>query len=148
MLEKRFKCPVAVHLVLVEKERLLLLRRQNTGFADGMYALPAGCLEGEESIVTAMIREAHEEIGITLEPEWLKAVVALHRFGDAENLESIVIFFTASRYEGLIENCEPDKCDDLHFFPLTHLPENIVPYMRRGIELALAGETVIAEFGW
>lgn len=147
MLEKRFTCPVAVHLVLIEKGRILLLRRQNTGFGDGMYAVPAGCINGGESVTQAMIRETKEEIGLTIEPEWLTVSTILHRKKDPTNWESVVFFFTTSQYEGLIENCEPEKCDDLRFFPLDHLPENTIPYMRKGIELTLK-RVPFAEFGW
>ncbi len=147
MPHKRFQCPVAVHLFLIENDSLLLMRRQNTGFADGLYCPPAGCIEGNETVTNAMIREAQEEIGIILKPEWLKVSTILHRKGDRDNWESIVLFFTVSHYEGKIANCEPDKCDDVRFFPLNNLPENLVPYVREGFKLTLKG-IPFGEFGW
>lgn len=147
MTQQRFKCPVAVHLILIENNQILLLRRQNTGFSDGMYSVPAGCIEGEESVTQAMIREAWEEIGLNLKPEWLRVSTILHRKASVHNWESIVLFFMLSQYEGAIENREPEKCDDLRFFPLDKLPENTIPYVRTGIDLSLKG-IPFAEFGW
>lgn len=147
MVHNRFQCPVAVHLILIENDQVLLLRRQNTGFADGMYCFPAGCIEGKESVTHAMIREAWEEAGIKLKPEWLRVTTTLHRAESADNWESIVFFFMTSHYEGVIENREPDKCDDLRFFPLKNLPKNTIPYVKKGLELSLKGIS-FGEFGW
>jgi 8-oxo-dGTP diphosphatase len=144
---RRFKCPVAVHLVLIENDQLLLMRRYNTGYADGMYALPAGCIDGGESVTQAMIREAKEEIGITLKPEWLSVSTVMHRKEAKDSWESIVLFFTLSHYEGSIHNCEPEKCDDLRFFPLNHLPTNLVPYVKQGL-INTQRNIPFSEFGW
>jgi 8-oxo-dGTP pyrophosphatase MutT (NUDIX family) len=143
--ERRFRCPIAVHLVLVERGRVLLLRRTNTGYADGQDSLVAGCCDGDEPATQAMIREAREEAGITLHPEDLRMATIFHR--SAPNWESIVLFFVAERYEGTITNMEPHKHDALRFVPLTDLPTTLVPYVREGIRCALAGVTY-AEYGF
>jgi 8-oxo-dGTP diphosphatase len=56
-----------VYLVLVEGDRVLLSRRFNTGFMDGMYGFPAGHLrDDEERLSEAVVREAMEEIGVEI----------------------------------------------------------------------------------
>lgn len=141
----RFQCPVSVHLILINDGQLLLLRRQNTGFADGLWGLPAGGLDGDESVSSALMREAYEEAGIILQREWLRVSSILHR--KDEDWESIEFFFMTSHYEGPIENREPDKCASLQFFPLNHLPENMIPYVKEGIENSLHG-IYFQESGW
>jgi len=42
---------------------ILLHQRKNTGFFDGHFSLVAGHMEDGETIITAAIREAQEEIG-------------------------------------------------------------------------------------
>ena len=56
----RFQMPVAVHLLLVKEGKILLLRRSNTGYEDGMYSIVAGHIDGDEDVKSAMIREAKE----------------------------------------------------------------------------------------
>ncbi len=45
--EMRFKALVAVHLFLIRDEQVLLLRRYNTGYADGQHSVIAGHLNGD-----------------------------------------------------------------------------------------------------
>lgn len=48
-LPERFKVTVSVNVLLCRGDTYLLLRRANTGWADGFYTLPAGHLEGNEA---------------------------------------------------------------------------------------------------
>jgi 8-oxo-dGTP pyrophosphatase MutT (NUDIX family) len=61
--------PLAVHIFFIRGGTVLLLRRFNTGYEDGNYSVPAGHLEGDETVVQAAIREAREEIGVELRPD-------------------------------------------------------------------------------
>ena len=126
-----FKAPVAVHLLLIEDDRILLLRRYSTGYEDGNYGVVAGHLDGEEKIKSAMIREAREEAGIDISACDLEVVGALHIKSDKEYVS---FFLQASIWSGDITNMEPDKCDDLSWFSLESLPENTIPYVRQAIE--------------
>ena len=62
----RFRLVLAVHLLLMDQDRLLMLRRSNTGWQDGNYSVVTGHVEGDEPASAAMIREANEEAGITI----------------------------------------------------------------------------------
>lgn len=144
---ERFKTPISVHLLLFHEDQVLLLRRFNTGFEDGNYSVPAGCIDGNETLTSAIIRESEEEAGIILKPEWIKVSTVLHRKATNNSWEMIAFFFTATHYEGKIENCEPHKCDDLQFFPIKELPKNLIPYVKKGLENTLQGIS-FSEFGW
>jgi ADP-ribose pyrophosphatase YjhB (NUDIX family) len=134
MPQERFKLVPSCYLILIRDGKTLLLRRQNTGYEDGNYGLVSGHLDGGESFRQAMVREAKEEAGITLNPKKLKVVHTLHRLQTGFSGERIDIFITAEDWEGEITNTEPHKCDDLSWFPLNQLPENTIPYIRQALE--------------
>ena len=67
-----FRLPVAVHLLLVKDDRILLLRRYNTGYEDGNYSVVAGHVDGGEQLKSAMVREAREEAGLDISPSNLE----------------------------------------------------------------------------
>jgi 8-oxo-dGTP diphosphatase len=56
----RFTLPCTVPLLLVRDNKILLLRRYNTGWQDGNYGVPAGHIDGGESLTDAIIRDAIE----------------------------------------------------------------------------------------
>lgn len=136
----------AAYLLLIKDGQILLLRRYNTGFQDGNYSLPAGHVEPGENFTQTIIREAKEEAGVIVTEEELKAVHVLHRLNPHERTY-VDVFFITEKWSGEPENKEPEKCDDLSWFPLTNLPENTVPYIRQAIEHYLK-KVHYSEFGW
>jgi 8-oxo-dGTP diphosphatase len=137
---------VDVNLILVRGNEILLGRRRNTSFASGCYSLPAGHLELGESVITALIREAREEIGICVEPEDVKFVQLMH---NSYGIGRFAVFFEVKDWQGEVVNREPDKCDDLRWFPLADLPGTMVPYIRHAIDLYASGkEAGLTLYGW
>lgn len=147
MPKERFKVIPAVHLFLIKDGKILLSRRYNTGYEDGNYSVIAGHLDGQETATQTMVREAMEETGIIVEPNDLKVVHAMHRKKKGESEERVDFFFTAEKWQGEPNIKEPHKCDDLQWFSLSELPENIIPYVRAGLENYL-NNNPFSEFGW
>ena len=140
----RFQMPVAVHLLLVKEGKILLLRRANTGYEDGMYSIVAGHIDGDEDVKSAMIREAKEEAGIEITQSNIKFAGVMHRKSDDERID---FFFVADSWDGEVTNMEPQKCDDLSWFAIDNLPSNIIPYVQRAIENYISG-VQFDVFGW
>lgn len=155
MKKERNKIVPASYLVLIKDGKILLQRRFNTGFQDGKYSLPAGHVEKGETFTQCVIREIKEEVGIDLTPEDLKMVHVMHRDsridhpqGVAEGInERMDMFFTAEKWQGDPKIMELDKCDDLNWFDLDNLPENIIPYVRQAID-CIKNKIIYSEFGW
>ena len=140
----RFKAIVAVHLFFIQDNQVLLLRRFNTGYQDGNYSVPAGHLDGNETAVAPAIREGQEEVGVELKPEDLECVHVMHRMSDEERVD---FFFVVKNWPNEPLNCEPDKCDELKWFPLDKLPKNVVPYVRAALQ-AVQRKEHFSLFGW
>lgn len=122
-----------VHLILRKDDKILMLKRTNTGRNDGYYALIAGHKEKNERAIDAIVREAKEEVGIVLDKANLSFVHALYRLKVSQTDERIDLFFTADKWTEKIVNKEPQKHGDLKWFPLNSLPINTVPFVRQAI---------------
>jgi 8-oxo-dGTP diphosphatase len=133
---------VDLHLILREGPRILMGVRKNTGFSDGMYHLPAGHLEDEETISAGAIREAREELGIDIDPGDLRLVHTMH-----QRSGRLSLFFEIEKWSGEITNAEPHKCELLDWLVPDRLPENVVAYARAALQLIQDGRNV-GTFGW
>ncbi len=142
---QRFTLRAAVYLLLIKDKKVLLLRRRNTGWADGNYGLISGHLDGNETVIEAMVREAHEEAGITIYPHDLQVTHVMHR--NAEVGEYVDFFLVAKAWKGNPQNTEPEKCDDMQWFPLDELPKNIISSVKQAIEQYSSGQ-IFSEYGW
>lgn len=150
MEKKRHTVVAAVHLILIKRGRILLLRRFNTGWRDGEYSVIAGHLDGNETVRSAMSREAMEEAGISIGKDDLEFVHVMHRKSKRQHRsdeERVDFFLKSGGWQGRPKNMEPGKCDDLRWFELDRLPRNMVPYVRYAIE-NIRNKKTYSEFGW
>jgi 8-oxo-dGTP diphosphatase len=142
---KRHTLVPNVYAFFIKGDQILLARRFNTGYEDGKYSLPAGHLDGDERSTHGMAREIVEETGVAVDPDNLRMVHMMHRKGpDDERLD---LFFMVQQWEGDPVIVEADKCDELAWFSMGALPENVIPYIRSAIEAFRHGQ-FYSEFGW
>lgn len=122
----------AVYLILKNTQgEYCITRRFNTGYMDGYYSLPAGHLDGGESLVEGMIREAREEVNITVQPEDMKLVhISNNLISDPERID---FFFLCEKWQGEVIVNEPDKCDDIQWVSVDNLPEKITTTVRTAL---------------
>jgi mutator protein MutT len=138
------RLPVTVHLLFFRDNEILLSRRFKTGYRDGEYSLPAGHVDGGETVRAAAVREAHEEIGVRLVVDDVLFSGVMHR---CEGSERVDFFVHVRNWQGEPVNQEPHQCDDLRWVDLESLPKNMVPYVRRAIQNHIQG-IHFDEFGW
>ena len=122
---------------------LLLLKRKSTGFGDGFYGFVGGHLEKNETIKDAIVREAKEEIGITLRHSDVMFRTIMNRKVN-EDLEYIDIVFYANKWQGDIENMEPEKCSELKWCKIDNLPSNLLEFEK----YILLNSNSELYFGW
>ncbi|MCL2589466.1 MAG: NUDIX domain-containing protein [Betaproteobacteria bacterium] len=139
--------PTGVHVLCEREGRVLLLRRAETGFFDGLYSLPGGHVEQGESILQAAARELEEETGLQIEYGDLGWLGVIHRRSDTNRID---FFLRALRWQGEPTLRESNKCSDIGWFARNNLPEKIVPYVKAALETReCAGQCGwMRELGW
>lgn len=149
-MEKRFSTPTAVFLIILKKEdkktKILLQKRQNTGYMDNMWDLCAsGHVEKGESVTEAIIREANEEIGIKVPKENLR--FAGFYYTNIKEKTYCYVYFGANKYENTPKINEPEKCSDLKWFDIENLPTDMIPDRKISVLKYLKNE-YFGEIGW
>jgi len=142
-MKQRHKIATAVYLIVKKEDAILCVRRAGTSFMNGHFSLPAGHVDKNESVITAAIREAKEEINLELKPEDLRHRLTMHR--KSPDQEYVDIYFEVLRYTDTICNKEPHKCSELAFF--SPLPEKTIPYVHHALE-CLDNNITYTELGW
>ncbi len=135
-----------VNLMIIKDDQLLMSRRANTGWMDGSLVIPGGHVEENETPTYAVIREAKEELGIKIEPEDLKFVCVAVRHQMPEEHIAFEYKIDGSKLD--IKNMEPEKCSELVWVSINHLPQDVIPDFRVIIEKALIDSNAYVEVGW
>lgn len=144
--------PSAVILILMRerggKKQILLQRRHNTGFADGLWDFScAGKVEEGESMTVTAVREAKEELGVSIAVESLRFAVLIHKCDKPCNLVYYNAYFVCTEFAGEPTICEPEKCSEVKWFDIDNLPDDLIDDRKCAIKAYLDGVHYI-EYGW
>ncbi|MER8084237.1 phosphotransferase [Streptomyces sp. NPDC094048] len=148
--QQRHREPVDAHLILrrdgIEGPEVLLSRRAGNVYAAGLWHLVSGHLDGpHEDVVDALIREAAEEAGVSIEPADVRFAVAVHHRSPAGGSRT-GMFFEVRAWQGTPGVREPAVCDAMGWFPLDALPEPMVAYCRAGLDTYRSGQMMAVHF--
>lgn len=152
----RFVVVPAVYVVFRRRDRgvreVLLQRRDGTGFMDGHWACgAAGHVEAGESVYEAAVREAREELGLTVSAADLVPLVVVHRRHDDDQPvnQRVDFFFACDAWTGEPATQEADKSSDLGWFDITALPTPVVPHEERVLRALAGGDLpLVATYGF
>ena len=128
---------IIVHTEEAGERRVLLQRRMNTGYRDGWYDAPSGHYDAKDEVPPiAAVRELQEETGLIAKSDDLELFHMVTNEHETPGKPYWYLFFRVplARCIGTYAIQEPGLCDDMRFFPLNQLPENIVPLVRQAIE--------------
>ncbi|MFH9742669.1 phosphotransferase [Streptomyces roseolus] len=142
--------PLDVHLIVLRDgqagPKVLLSRRAGDVYAAGCWHLVSGHLDGPwEDVVTALVRETREEVGIVVDPADVRAAVTVHHRSPTGGAR-VGVFFEVRRWEGVPEVMEHRVCDAMEWFALDKLPEPMVAYCRAGLDAYQAGARMGVHF--
>lgn len=151
-MKQRFLTPSAAIVMLLKNDggttKVLLQRRQNTGFMDGLWDLScSGHVEHGENMTQTAVREANEELDITISPEDIKFFTFVHKREKEWDLTYYNAYFVCEHYAGEPRIAEPEKCSELKWFDIDNLPEDLINDRKKAIAAYLSGVHYI-EYGW
>lgn len=148
-LEKEYSGNIpAVFIILEKNDSIFLIKRANTGYADGYYALPAGHVEENETFIEGAIREAKEEVGVDILPEDCEVVHITHRKDKNPYLPiRIDVFVRAKKWKNEAHNAEPEKCSEANWYKKTSLPSQFVAPTKFSLE-KIQQNSIYSEYGF
>ncbi|HEX3568174.1 MAG TPA: NUDIX domain-containing protein [Candidatus Saccharimonadales bacterium] len=114
--------------LIVRKDDQILLGLRKNHFGAGTWGLPGGHLEFSERLVDTACREAKEEIGLDIQPSDLHLISVVDGVPTSSGQQHHVhVTFELREPAQEPRNTEPEFCEELRYFPLDALPENILP---------------------
>lgn len=147
-MKPRFQVIPAVYVALLRNEgkQVLLGKRINTGYADGLLGLPSGHLEEGESLTEAARREAKEETGIEINAGDLHLFHTQWRESIPSNPGTrIDFFFKCSKWSGDVRNMEPTKCSGWDWFSLDKLDSSVIAPVKLALDGGLSRNVNLLE---
>lgn len=137
--------PIAVVSVVIRNNNILLLKRKNTPWMNWYWGIPWGRMDAGESMTHWAIRELREETGLTISDENI-AFKSIVQHKD-ERWERIYFIIQVVDINEEPQNREPEKCEDMQWFPLNNLPQNITPQVQIALD-AIQNQEHYQEFGY
>ena len=118
----------AIHIIIMDNNKILLQKRKGSKLWPGYYALPAGHIDKGENQYEALIREAKEETGLDINELRLLGTTSgkncFIEFPHGDKAFFITIGYVCKSYSGKL-SIDNFETKDLRFFGYNELPENI-----------------------
>lgn len=140
-MSERYKVIPAAIALICESEpgqevRVLLQRRNNTGYRDGYWDAPSGHIEEGEIAPEACTREISEEVMMTVDSHdlVLRSITMniIETFGS--HYQYLAFEVDKGKCNGEPGIGEPHKCDAIEWFPVNDLPEKTTPQVRVAVQ--------------
>lgn len=132
-----------VWIFLREWDKILLMKRKSEWNSDGMWALPGGRLDTQETNTQCILREVEEELGLQLDSKKFSDPITIYSVQKKTLKVFLWRFVICDEREGHPINNEPDKCSKISRYRIDNLPKNISPYIQEAYEAFMEGERYV-----
>lgn len=124
----------AVFVLLIKEGQIFLLRRQNTGWADGMFTVPSGHIDAGETVPEAALKEVREEAGVVVREEDLEFMHVQYVYDTYVNF-----YFKTEKWEGEPCVAEPHLASEMLWAPLDELPSDMIYHIKAMLLQSIQG---------
>lgn len=133
---------LVVWLILQDTQgRVLLGRREGTGYGAGLWGLPGGRVERGEALAAAAAREVWEEVGLRVDAQTL-AFLGVSRY-DLGGVRGTDFLFLGREWSG--EPVPLEQTSEVGWFAPTELPADSLPWLAGVLAAHLLGDEVLTE---
>ncbi len=123
-------------IIINSNNEVLLVKRADSARVEpGMWARPGGGVEFGETVAQAVEREVQEEVGIVVKA--VRPLEFTEMISGDKAQHWIALGYLAEYISGEPKNLEPDKHDEVKWFPLDKLPPHLAAYTKNSIEVYL-----------
>ncbi len=131
---------LSTHVLLLDGGKVLMMRRAlDDAYAPGLWHASVACrAELGKGLLSTAVRQAHEELGVVLEPSDLQFAHVVHS-QESRDQACAHFFFVCRRWQGTPVNREPHKYTHLSWWPAHKLPADTVDYCAQAVALLLSG---------
>lgn len=128
-MSERHLTRTAVFVILERDGEVFLLRRANTGWADGYLTLPSGHVDKGDMPREAAIKEAKEEAGVEIS---INDLVFVHT--DYVRDRYVNFYFKATKWSGEPIIGEPHLASEAVWADFNSLPDDIIAQVKNMFE--------------
>jgi ADP-ribose pyrophosphatase len=123
-------------VIINDKNEVLLVKRSNQSKMEpGLWSRPGGTVEFGETVEEALKREIKEELDIEIEILSFLEHTNNIMVEDGIKKHWLAMGFLARIKSGELKNMEPHKHDDVRWFPLNNLPEELTVYTKNAMDI-------------
>jgi len=134
---------IATNVIIERDGKILLSRRQNKTWGNGLLCIPGGHVEQGEMPVQAAVREAKEELGLDITLEDLTFLCVEVKNVTERRYMSVEFILKTDQNP---VNTEPHECSELVWVDPKDLPDDVIPNFKSIIEKGYLGEQTYIEF--
>jgi len=137
----------SANILVIKEGKVLLSRRQNKSWGNGLLCLPGGHIKKSESPRQGALREAKEELGLQINPDDLDFYcVAARNTSGKEYVAYEFIYDLPKGQEP--QNAEPYECSEIIWTDPSALPDDIIDDFKIIIEQGYLGKKPYLEIGY
>jgi 8-oxo-dGTP diphosphatase len=133
----KFSITPHVNVSIIDNGKILLSRRKDTGWMDGLLCIPGGHIEKGETPRQAAQRELKEELDLDIKIDDLEFLCVAAR--NKQPVQYVGYQFALRGGNLKYINAEPDKCSELVWVDIDKLPTDVIHISRDIIEQGLVG---------